>query len=496
MSPAPSRILSIALRAALCAALCVALCASLLLSCSPRERTIGIDPRSAFPVRLAAVAAALPPPSGWRLVGSIEGANIILSLGDRSDAAGGDACGVAYRAAAVDLSDPRYSASARDAEAMGLRDLESIEPPLRALAVEGLWPGQSGYPFSYALYLSASSPSGGRLPPEIELWARETAAAAIAAEVVPTRLAAAGDIQIGEAQGPALIGGEGGLSSIIEPSVLEVLRSADLAVANLESPISARGEPNPNKSFHFRMPPGSAKALRDAGFDLLLFGNNHGFDFGPEAFADSLKELSEAAMPIVGAGVDLEEARAAKFLRSRGGERLAFIGFAFYPKERLGFSAAEAAALPDRPGIAIDEAAAREAVREAASTGATVVVLAHGGSEYIERPNAEARALYAGFVDSGAALVLGGHPHVLQGCVARSGSIIAYSLGNFVFTLEEEPKAAWKSLILELLVYKGKVRALGVFPVIAGYSDTRADPDRLSAEIRLSRLSAELEKDG
>jgi poly-gamma-glutamate synthesis protein (capsule biosynthesis protein) len=475
-----------------------ALLAGILLSCSPRERTIGLDTKADFPGRLETIAKSLPPPPGWRLSPLTEKPDVILSLEARpsgdAGAAGtaGEACGVAYRAAAVELSDPRYSASAQEAESIGLRDLESIEPPLRALAVDRSWPGQGGYPFTYALYLSASKSRGGNLPPEIAAYLREAAAAALAADVVPTRLAAAGDIQIGEAQGPALISGEDGLASIIAPAVLSELRSADFAVANLESPISARGEPNPKKRYHFRMPPGSGKALGDAGFDLLLFANNHGLDFGPEAFADSLADLADAELPIVGAGADLAEASAAKVLKSNGGERLAFLGFAFYPKESLGYSLADSAALPDRPGVAGDTAATLEAIRKAASSGATVVVLAHGGSEYVERPSEEARELYASFVDAGAALVLGGHPHVLQGCAARSGSLIAYSLGNFVFTLEDEPKAAWKSLLLELLVYKGRVRALGAFPVIAGYSDTAADPDRLSAEIRLSRLSAGL----
>jgi poly-gamma-glutamate synthesis protein (capsule biosynthesis protein) len=158
----------------------------------------------------------------------------------------------------------------------------------------------------------------------------------------------------------------------------------------------------------------------------------------------------------------------------------------------MGFSSSEAAAAPGVPGVAMDAEASLAAVRRASASGATVIVLAHGGAEYVESPSAAARELYRRFVDAGAALVAGSHPHLLQGCEARNGSLIAYSLGNFLFTGELEPPEAWKSAVLDFLLYEGKVRALMIHPVVAGYDFTTADPDRQGAEARFTALCAKL----
>ena len=158
--------------------------------------------------------------------------------------------------------------------------------------------------------------------------------------------------------------------------------------------------------------------MQKAGFGLLLFGNNHTLDFGDLAFSDTLNDLAQAGMPMVGAGRTLAEAASPRVIEVKPGEDLAFVGYAFFPSERMGFTREEAAAGTAKPGISADEDAALASVRAAAASGATVVVLAHGGSEYVERPSDEARALYARFVDAGAALVIGTHPHLLQGCEA------------------------------------------------------------------------------
>ncbi len=194
---------------------------------------------------------------------------------------------------------------------------------------------------------------------------------------------------------------------------------------------------------------------------------------------------------MVGAGADLAEAAAPRFM-TLASNRLAFVGYAFFPNESLGFTIANAAAGRDREGISADEVAAMDSVRAAEAAGATVVVLAHGGFEYGQKPSRAARALYARFVDAGAALVLGSHPHLLQGCEARSGSLIAYSLGNFLFTEEREPPAAVKSAILDFLVYRGAVRGILIHPLLAGFDATEPDPDQRGAEVRFSSLCRDL----
>jgi poly-gamma-glutamate capsule biosynthesis protein CapA/YwtB (metallophosphatase superfamily) len=479
-----------------------ACCALLLAACAGRAGSVALDADAGLLPRLKLILAEEPLPEGWTIAensggaGSSKTAELRISLSALplapSLAGEGAPCGLSYLAAPADLSENLYSVSPSRAEELGLLPLESIVLPRRALAVDDAWPGSPGYPFARRLVLVASRTGGGAPPRAIARWVAAAAAKATAADAAPLLVTAAGDIQVGEAEGSVLLDGERGIRGLIAGGVLERLRAAGIAVANLESPVSSRGEANPKKRYHFRMPSGSSAALKEAGFGLVLFGNNHAFDYGNDAFLDTLDDLAKAALPMVGAGRSLKEAAAARFLEPKRGDRLAFVGYAFYPDESLGFTRADAAAGADRPGVSADEAAALAAVRQAAASGATVVVLAHGGSEYVERPSEAARELYARFVDAGAALVVGTHPHVLQGCEARSGSLIAYSLGNFLFTLEDEPPAAWKGAMLDFLIYRGKVRGVMPRPIIAGYYRTEPDPDRASAEARFSGLCAGL----
>jgi poly-gamma-glutamate capsule biosynthesis protein CapA/YwtB (metallophosphatase superfamily) len=448
--------------------------------------------------RLERIVERNPLPEGWTVAKAGETPSWTLRLEaspqGASPSESSASCGSYYRATAVDLADERYSVSEDEAERLGLEDLETIVPPRRALSVDSLWPGQVGYPFTYDLTLSASSSAiGGAIPSALEAWIKASAAKEKDSSSSPLLLAAAGDIQVRQERASAIAGGKESLGRLIAPALLERIRRADFAVANLETPISGRGEPNPKKHYQFRMPRGSSSLLREAGFELVLFANNHGFDYGPEAFLDTMDELEKEGLSFIGAGRNSSEAAAAKSVVTASGEKLAFVGFAFYPTENYGFSLADAAAGPDKPGISTDETAALESVREAAAKGETVIVLAHGGIEYQLNPSQAAMKLYDRFAKAGAALVLGSHPHILQGCAARNGSLIAYSLGNFVFTREGEPETAWKSGLLELLVYRGKVRALRLFPTVVSYGGTVADPDRAAADSHFSRLCAELE---
>jgi poly-gamma-glutamate synthesis protein (capsule biosynthesis protein) len=258
-----------------------------------------------------------------------------------------------------------------------------------------------------------------------------------------------------------------------------------------------RGFPNPKKRFHFRFPPGTSRSLHDAGVSLLLFANNHAFDYGETGFLDSLEDFDSSGMPFVGAGRNEGEAEKPREIQAPGGGRpITFIGFARYPGERLGFSTKDAAAGPSSPGIATDSSAALDSIRIAAAGAATVIVLVHGGTEYVESPSGEARSLYRQFSEAGACLVLGSHPHVLQGIEARGSSLIAYSLGNFLFTEELEPEQSVRSALVSFLLYRGLARGFLLDPVTAGIGGSRLEDDeasRLALELRFSRLCAALE---
>jgi poly-gamma-glutamate capsule biosynthesis protein CapA/YwtB (metallophosphatase superfamily) len=477
------------LRAAAVAA-AVATTAAILQSCSPRVVEYGLAAEPALMPRLERIAAAEPLPRGWRRAeaGSAPDAVIELSVDDGS----GHGClaGERYLAAAVAIEDRRYSVSPGDAASIGLEPLEGIAPPRRALCVDGKWPGEAGYPFARPLKLSARRlrHRGAAFPrgSPMAAWLERAAAGLAASGERPFRLAAAGDFQ---AKGQeARLAGSGGVAALLGEGVVERIRSADAAVVNFEGVASTRGSPNPLKRFRFRMLPGSGKSLAEAGFDAALLANNHVLDFGRDAFLDTLGDLESAGLGVLGAGLDAAEAsNPAEIPAGRG---IVFLGFATFPLESLGFKTADAAAGSSRPGINADEAGTAEAIRSARAAGRAVVVMAHGGAEYLESPSAEVRARYARFADAGAALILGGHPHVLQGIASRGESLIAYSLGNFLFTGLEEPDLSVRSALLEFMLYEGTVRGFRLHPVTVRMDRTEADPDTAGAEARFARLCA------
>ena len=167
-----------------------------------------------------------------------------------------------------------------------------------------------------------------------------------------------------------------------------------------------------------------------------------------------------------------------------------------YPNESLGFTSSEAAAGARSPGIAVPtRPTALASVRKAAASGAFVVLLAHGGTEYVEKPSASTRRLYARFAEAGADLVIGTHPSPPPGLRGPfAGSLIAYSLGNFLYSLPSaNPRPRGRRPSWSSSIYEGKVRGLRLFPVLAGYDGSVEDPDRGGRENRFSMLCAGLE---
>lgn len=287
---------------------------------------------------------------------------------------------------------------------------------------------------------------------------------------LPVTLVAVGDLMLGRSVGYRIEAGEG--ASIFEPGVSTVLGEADIAVGNLESAVSAGGEPQA-KSYTFRAPPAASSVLAAAGFDVLSLANNHALDYGRGALADTEALLRAAGIQPVGSGRDLSAALSPVVLE-RGGLRIAFVALVDAPAEGS-FTRSNWEAGADRAGVAwADDESVARAVSDAAAVADVVVALLHFGYEFHESPSAGQRALARAAIDAGADLVVGSHPHVLQPVEAYGGGLIAYSLGNFVFdgfegiaessamlrvTLTSEGVGAWE-LIPVRIPYGGLPRLL------------------------------------
>ena len=243
--------------------------------------------------------------------------------------------------------------------------------------------------------------------------------------VRPLELAAAGDVTFGTdvASAIAAYGPE-----YPWQSVGPLLRSADLAAANLEGTVSTRGSPVPNKSFTFRGSPAALTAAASfAGIDVFTVANNHSLDFGQAAFFDTLSLAAHAGIATIGGGRNLAAARRPAIL-TRGGLRVAFLGYSDINPD--GFLAG-----PDFPGTAAaDPAAIAADVRSTRRRADLVVVFFHWGVELERSPDGRQEELAAAALNAGAAVVLNAHPHVLQPIVQPARRrLVAWSLGNFVF---------------------------------------------------------------
>ena len=247
-------------------------------------------------------------------------------------------------------------------------------------------------------------------------------------------------------------------------------RKADLFVANLECPFTGRGEKIP-KNFNFRARPELVAALVAGGVDVVSLANNHLVDYGPEGLYDTLNTLDTQHIAHFGAGRTLAEARTPAIVE-KNGVTIAFLGYFFLGDRNI--EPPQVIATGDQPGVAghfSDTAALIEMVQadvRAAKTKADhVVPFFHWGREAKGSPEPYQIEVAHAAIDAGASLVLGSHPHVLQGLEVYKGATIAYSLGNFVFGGNWDPKDK-KTALLEVKLTK---KAVGAVTVIPAYSD-------------------------
>jgi len=203
-----------------------------------------------------------------------------------------------------------------------------------------------------------------------------------------------------------------------------IFESADIVLGNLENPLSERGEPIFKLGPNFRASPNMAKVLSDANFTILGVANNHIRDYGDNAFLDTLVCLQSSGILPVGGGRSASSALEPVIVKRRD---LSIGMFAFTYRQ-------ESIAQKKRPGAAdLDNPNCYEAVRALCDEVDMVIVSLHMDPEYTNYPAPYRMKMARTFVDLGAELVIGHHPHVPQGLEIYKGRLIAYSLGNFIF---------------------------------------------------------------
>ena len=210
--------------------------------------------------------------------------------------------------------------------------------------------------------------------------------------------------------------------------VAQTLGQADIAVGNLECAIASGGE-RFDKYYTFRAHPALAEGLGRSGLNVMSLANNHILDFGGEGFEETMRYLEEQGIAHLGAGANAQEA-ARPLVREVNGVRIAVLAFVSYAP---GF-----AATGTTPGVNFlsDLEGMAQAIEDAGEGADVVAVILHGGTEYSKMSNEAQRAAARRAIDAGADLVVGHHPHVLQETEIYQEHLIVYSLGDFVFDID------------------------------------------------------------
>lgn len=213
--------------------------------------------------------------------------------------------------------------------------------------------------------------------------------------------------------------------------VKHILEQDDYTLANLETTITDSGTPV-KKRFRFKGKPDYLNILKEGNVECVTVANNHTWDYSDYGYAQTGRYLDSFGIDFFGYSKIL--------IKEIKGIRFAFIGQSF-----------------DLEDSTIQR------IKEIRDSTDFIIVAYHWGIEGTYKPNKEQRALAHSLIDAGADLIIGHHPHVLQPIECYRGKYIAYSLGNFVFGGNKNPREK-NTMILQATFIKGEKITLKKYP--------------------------------
>lgn len=203
----------------------------------------------------------------------------------------------------------------------------------------------------------------------------------------------------------------------------DLLKGEDLVVGNLEGPItdkasvSVASEFGAHDNYIFTFPPKTAQDLFAENIKLVSLGNNHILNQGKAGLASTENYLQAANVGFFG---DPAQTASIKYYAASG-LKIAFVNYNQFVADGKNKTLAD--------------------IRSAKAQGADITILyAHWGAEFVGAPDQKIKQLAHQFVDAGADLVIGSHPHVIQPKETYQGKAIYYSLGNFLFDQYFQPE--------------------------------------------------------
>lgn len=243
------------------------------------------------------------------------------------------------------------------------------------------------------------------------------------------RLVAVGDLMLGDH--PVCFGHgvrstieKKGFDFIFNDEIIEYFKGADLTLGNLETVLSDFGyEPDNLEKAELRGASIYAEGLAKTGFNILNIANNHMLQHGSEAFIETVESISKVG--ILPLGLQQRGKSKKVIFDGNDGNSVALLGFSLRPEKYY----------KQRPlySQATESDIIKQVEELVVSFKGAVVVSLHWGEEYLNIPSFGQVKFARRLVDIGVKLVLGHHPHVLQGIEEYGSGVIVYSLGNFVF---------------------------------------------------------------
>lgn len=240
----------------------------------------------------------------------------------------------------------------------------------------------------------------------------------------------AGDVSLADGAVPTRAWQNRGVEGCFSQELLDIMRGADLFTLNSEFSFTDRGT-RIEKNYNFRADPSRISVYDELGVDLAVLANNHVFDYGEVGLADTLTTFRDAGIPYVGAGENLDEASATYYAD------LGEITVAYIAGCRVEWTMQTRGATEELSGVfrtAEGNDLICRRIAEAKEKADFVVVYIHWGMEGDTWLEPYQLASGKQFIDAGADVVVGDHPHCLQAIEYYNGKPIFYSLGNFWFS--------------------------------------------------------------
>lgn len=245
----------------------------------------------------------------------------------------------------------------------------------------------------------------------------------------------------------------------------EIFSQATLNVANLECVLTTNDTPAKYRTIRLKGDTKENPIFKT--FHIYALANNHIMDYGREGLVDTLNFLTLSHKSFFGAGLNEEEALK-PLLIEQDGLKVAFLTFNRFDVAKK----QQAGTAPEKFNVI------KKYIKELKAKDYFVIVYPHWNYQWVEYPAPDERKKGYNMIDAGADIVVGAHPHIVQGVEVYKGKKIFHSLGNFVFRNTKYTKSIpqfGKSFILQLLINEDKTYETKVIPV---YNDN--DGVRLS----------------